>query len=57
MTDAPVAAPWLTPEVEWFGLESVTDLLQVPVRERHFELFLMTRTAPPGMAMYMTDQF
>ncbi|MHB8637452.1 MAG: GNAT family N-acetyltransferase [Fimbriimonadaceae bacterium] len=55
--DAPVAAPWPTPEVEWFGLESMTDQLQVPVKERHFELYLMARNAPAGMAMYMTDQF
>lgn len=55
--DAPVAAPWQTPDVEWLGLESVTDLLRVPVTERHLELYLMARNAPPGMAMFMTDQF
>ena len=55
--DEPVAAPWPTPEVEWFGLESMTEHLAVPVKERHFELYLMARNAPAGMAMYMTDQF
>jgi hypothetical protein len=55
--DAKVPAPWTTPEVEWLGLESVTDSLGVPMKERHFELHLMARNAPPGMAMFMTDQF
>jgi N-acetylglutamate synthase-like GNAT family acetyltransferase len=55
--DSPVASPWLMPEAEWFGLESMTEDLKVPVRERHFELYLMARNAPAGMAMFMTDQF
>ena len=57
VVDVPVSAPWPMPEVEWFGLESMTELLRVPVKERHFELYLMARNAPAGMAMYMTDQF
>ncbi len=55
--DKRVAPPWTTPEVEWLGLESVTNTLGIPLRERHFELHVMARNAPPGLAMFMTDQF
>jgi GNAT superfamily N-acetyltransferase len=55
--DQPVAAPWETPEVEWIGLESMTRTLGIPLRDRHFELHVMSRNAPPGLTMFMTDQF
>jgi GNAT superfamily N-acetyltransferase len=55
--DSPLSPPWQTPEVEWLGLESVTNLLKVPLKERHFELHVMARNAPEGLAMFMTDQF
>lgn len=55
--DQPVTPPWPTPDIEWLGLESMTEALGIPVTERNFELFLMARNAPAGMQMFMTDQF
>ncbi|HLK15595.1 MAG TPA: GNAT family N-acetyltransferase [Fimbriimonadaceae bacterium] len=55
--DQPVAAPWQTPDAEWFGLESMTKLLSVPVTDAHFELYLMARNGPSNIGMFMTDQF
>lgn len=41
----------------WFGLESMTKELGVPLASRTHDLYLMARSMPARPAMFMTDQF
>lgn len=54
----PAMAAWpVPPDCPWYGLESMTARLGVPVLSSEPALMVMTRNMPEGMEMFMTDQF
>ena len=53
----PVQAMPLPADVQWLGLTSVAETLQIPINEPQPELFLMGWNFPAPPQMFMTDQF
>ena len=55
---SPRPGPWETPDNEWLGLKSMTEMLGVPLIAEEFDLYLMACGGPAGSPqMFMTDQF
>lgn len=52
------ASPWPVERgAEWFGLSSMASSLGIPLGPAKQELLMMSRSAPQGPQMFMTDQF
>jgi len=45
------------PDTDWVGLATLTEALQVPLRNQRHDLLFMGKGAPTAPVLFMTDQF